>query len=153
MPELLLQKATGTSLIAADEKSFEWLQKKKTGQTFRARVSEMRNLQFQRKYFALLNYAFDAWEPEQKLYKGIPVAKNFDQFRADITILAGFYETAIRLDGSIRITPKSIAFSNMGEEEFSRLYSSVIDVLLQRIFINQTRAEVENVVNNILAYA
>lgn len=151
MDVYLVKTSTG-ALVPADEKSAEYLRKQKVGQGFRAGITRMRNIRFHRKFFALLNYAFDAWEPEAKLYKGLPVEKSFDQFRADITILAGYYETAVRLDGTVRVTPKSIAFHRMDEDEFEKLYSAVIDVLLQRIFIDQTRGDVDNVVNNILAY-
>lgn len=147
----LIKTSTGT-LVPADSQSAEYLRKQRVGQVFRVSFTRARNIRFHRKFFALLNYAFDTWEPAEKLYKGKPVQKNLDQFRADITILAGYYNTAIRMDGSVRVTPKSIAFHSMDEDEFEALYSAVIDVLLQRVFIDQTRDDVENVVNNILAY-
>lgn len=151
MDVYLVKTSTG-ALVPADEQSAEYLRKQKVGQGFRVEITRVRNVRFHRKFFALLNYAFDAWEPEETFYKGLPVEKSFDQFRADITILAGYYETAVRLDGTVRVTPKSIAFHRMDEDEFEKLYSAVIDVLLQRIFIDQTRGDVDNVVNNILAY-
>lgn len=152
MTDIWLIKTPTGALVPADSQSAEYLKKQKVGQGFKASVTRARNIKFHRKFFALLNYAFDKWEPVEKTYKGKPVEKNFSQFRADITILAGYYETAIRMDGTVRVTPKSIAFHNMDEDEFSELYSAVIDVLLQRIFIDQTREDIENVVNNILAY-
>ena len=152
MTDIWLIKTPTGALVPADSQSAEYLKKQKVGQGFKASVTRARNIKFHRKFFDLLKYAFDRWEPEEKFYKGKPVSKNFNQFRADITILAGYYETAVRMDGSIRVTPKSIAFHRMDEDEFEALYSAVIDVLLQRIFIDQTRDDVENVVNNILAY-
>ena len=152
MAEILLIKIPTGALVPADAESAEYLKKHKIGQGFRAKIIRARNILFHRKFFALLNYAFDTWEPEERTYKGQVVAKNFDQFRADITILAGYFETSVRLDGSVRVSAKSISFATMDEDEFEKLYSAVIDVLLERIFINQTRGDIENVVNNILAY-
>lgn len=152
MPDVFLIKTPNGSLAPADGQSAEILRKQKVGQGFMVRLKRVRNIKFHRKFFALLTYAFDSWEPENKEYRGKPVAKNFDQFRRDIIILAGFYETAIRLDGSVRVTAKSISFASMDEDEFEILYSAVIDVLLQRIFVDQSRDDIENVVNNILAY-
>ena len=152
MPDVFLIKTPNGSLAPADGQSAEILHKQKVGQGFRVRMTKIRNIRFHRKFFALLNYAFDTWEPTEKEYRGHPVQKNFDQFRRDITILAGFYETAVRLDGSIRITAKSISFASMDETEFEELYSKVIDVLLQRVFTNQTRDDIDTVVNNILQY-
>lgn len=153
MTDIWLIKTPTGALVPADSQSAEYLGKQKVGQGFKASVTRARNIKFHRKFFALLNYAFDKWDPEEKFYKGKPVSKNFNQFRSDITILAGYYETAVRMDGSVRVTPKSIAFHRMSEDEFQELYSAVIDVLLQHIFIDQTRDDVDNVVNNILAYA
>ena len=152
MTDVFMIKTPNGSLAPADGQSAEILGRQKVGQGFRVRMTKIRNIRFHRKFFALLNYAFDTWEPENKEYKGKPVQKNFEQFRRDITILAGFYETAVRLDGSIRITSKSISFASMDETEFEELYSKVIDVLLQRIFTNQTRDDIDTVVNNILQY-
>ena len=152
MADVFLIKTSNGSLIPADEDSAEAIRKQKIGQGFVVNLKKVRNIRFHRKFFALLNYAFDTWEPEGKTYKGQPVSKNFDQFRKDITILAGFYETAIRLDGTVRVTAKSISFANMDEIEFEQLYSKVIDVLLSRVFIGQTRADIDVVVNNLLAY-
>ena len=153
MADIFLVKTPNGSLAPADGKSAEILMNQKVGQGFRVKLTKVRNIRFHRKFFALLNYAFDTWEPEEKEYKGEPVQKNFDQFRRDITILAGFYETAVRLDGAVRVTAKSISFANMEEDEFEELYSKVIDVLLQRVFIGQTKHDIDTVVNNILAYA
>ncbi len=152
MADIYLVKTPTGALVPADSQSAEYLARQKIGQGFKAGITRARNIKFHRKFFALLNYAFDRWEPVEKLYNGKPVAKNFNQFRSDITILAGYYDTAIRMDGTVRVTPKSIAFHRMDEDEFTALYSAVIDVLLQRIFVDQTRDDVENVVNNILAY-
>lgn len=152
MAEAFLIKTPNGSLAPADGQSAEMLRRQKVGQGFRVKLTRIRNIRFHRKFFALLNYAFDMWTPENKEYRGQPVEKNFDQFRRDITILAGFYETAVRLDGSVRVTAKSISFANMDEAEFEELYSKVIDVLLQRIFTDQTRADIDSVVNNLLAY-
>lgn len=152
MAEILLIKTPTGALVPADIESAQYLKKHKIGQGFRAKITRARNILFHRKFFALLNYAFDTWEPEERVYKGHVVAKNFDRFREDITILAGYFETSVRLDGSVCVSAKSISFANMDEDEFEKLYSAVIDVLLKRIFINQTRGDIENVVNNILAY-
>ena len=152
MATISVMKAPNGSLVPADTQSADLVAKMKVGQGLELSFKRNRNVKFHRKFFSLLNYAFDAWEPEERTYKGISVGKNFDQFRRDVTILAGFYDASFRLDGEVRLTAKSISFSNMDEEEFERLYSSVIDVLLQRIFINQTRGDIANVVNNILAY-
>lgn len=114
-----------------------------------------RNPKFHRKFFALLNLGFEAWEPDArfKAYKGDPILKNFDRFREDVTILAGFYEQTFTLDGSMTLRAKSISFANMDDAEFEKVYSAVADVLLQKVLRNYAdREELDKVVEQILGF-
>ena len=82
---------------------------------------------------ALLNLGFSYWVPGDVSSKyGVP-EKNFDRFRYDVTILAGYYHNVIRLDGSVRVEPDSISFANMDEDTFSKLYQNILTVLLKHI--------------------
>lgn len=153
MTEILVTKNAGGALSPADQQAAEYLTKLKLGEVVRVKATRMCNPAFHRKYFALLNFAFDAWEPVGKEYKGEPVAKNFDQFRNDVTVLAGFYETAITLKGETRLTAKSISFANMSQEEFEQLYSATINVILSRVLTNYTRDDLDRVVDELLRFA
>ncbi len=115
-----------------------------------------RNGKFHRKFFALMNVGFEMWEPKRKRksYKGMPIEKNFDQFREDITILAGFYEQTFNLKGEMKLRAKSISFANMEEDEFSILYESVLTVILNNVCTNyKNRNELNLVVEKILGFA
>ena len=114
-----------------------------------------RNGKFHRKYFALLNLGFDSWEPDRKhkSYKGREVAKNFERFREDITILAGYYFQTFDLQGRMVLKAQSISFANMDDVEFERLYSAVVDVLLREVCKNyKNRAEIDRVVNELVGF-
>lgn len=114
-----------------------------------------RNPRFHRKFFALLNLGFDAWNPGRthKTHNGIPVSKNFDQFREDVTILAGYYEQTYDLAGSMRLKAKSISFANMEDPEFEQLYGEVATVLLEKVLTKYAnRAELDQVVNQVLGF-
>lgn len=141
-------------LIPADETSRQWFNKIKLGEGVKADFKRVRNYRFLKKYFALLTLAFDHWAPGEVSSKyGVP-EKNFDRFRADVTILAGYYETTIRLDGSTRIEPKSISFAKMGEDEFSALYSNTIDVLIKHVYgQNWTPEQIDETVKRYLEFA
>jgi hypothetical protein len=105
------------------------------GECVRVAYVVPRNAKFHRKFFAMLNVGFDAWDPmrerKRNTYKGVVIAKNFEQFREDVTILAGYRECYFDLDGRMRVKAKSISFANMEQDEFERLYSAVADVLLE----------------------
>ncbi len=74
-----------------------------------------RNPYFHRKFFAMLNVGFDAWEPNRKnkSYKGQPVTKNFEVFREEALILAGFYVQTFGLDGKLQLKAKSIGIDQL----------------------------------------
>jgi len=114
-----------------------------------------RNSLYHRKYMALLNYAYDCWTPNRKhrTHKGVVVQKNFDHFRKDIAILAGYYDVTFDLDGKMELEAKSIAFANMEEAEFEELYSATINVILDKILKNyKGRQELDDVIHNILRF-
>lgn len=150
--ELTLSKTSGGTLAPADPQAVEYLSKLKIGQIVRAEVTRPRNYQFHKKYMALLNFAFDAWEPQAKEYKGQKVEKNFDQFRKDVAILAGYYEASYKITGEVRLTAKSISFASMDEDEFQALYSATISVILSRILTKYTREDLDTVVENLLRF-
>jgi len=114
-----------------------------------------RNPKFHRKFFGLLNFAFEAWEPDRvrKNYKGRPVAKNFDQFREDVLILAGYSEQTFDLRGNMKLKAKSISFAKMDDAEFEAVYSAVVDVILADVLKTYAnREELEEVVQRVMGF-
>ena len=101
----------------------------------------MRNVMFHRKFFALLNIAFDNWNPGEINSKyGIP-EKNFERFRKDVAILCGHFHLVIRVDGTSRPEADSISFAKMDQETFKDLYSKTIDVLIKHVYKQKIDAE------------
>jgi len=136
----------------AEPETEEWDRKTKIGQWVSGDFTRVRNAALHRKYFALLNIGFDNWDPPA--VNGYEVAKNFDRFRKDIAILCGFYERHFRLDGSVRVEPKSISFAKMEEDEFQKLYSATIDILLKHVYGQDMDSEqLNNIVNQYLSFA
>lgn len=151
---LLMTKAQ-QALMPFDEPSREALAKLKTGAGVWVEVKQARNVRFFRKLFALLNLAFDLWEPANKEWRGEPVRKNFDRFREDITILAGHYEATFDINGQTRLRAKSISFANCTEEEFEQVYKGILDVVWRRILRQadyKTPEDVDRVVNQLLGF-
>ena len=103
-----------------------------------------RNLGFHRKYFALLKIGYDNWEPEIIGGKYGTPQKNFDRFRKDVTILCGYYNVVVRLDGTTRIEPDSISFASMSAETFQELYSKTIDLFIEKIYKGSMTADEMN---------
>lgn len=102
-------------------------------------VVKPRSVPFQRKFFALLTFAFDYWEPgvdEDGVvpeYRGMPIEKSFDRFRKDVIILCGFHHPVWNAKGELRLEADSIRFDEMEADDFLRLYNTAIGVLMKLV--------------------
>ncbi len=102
-----------------DEEARALVEKLKAGQGVRATIKRARNVHFRRKAFALFKLAFDVWEPEtNQTYKGEAVSKDFDRFRKDMTILAGFSKAVYNARGEVRLEAESLSLRQHGRGSF-----------------------------------
>jgi hypothetical protein len=152
MTEIVLLKTPGGALVPADPQATDYIAGLKLGAPVRAEVKRMRNYQFHKKLFALLNLAYESWEPAEATYKGQVVGKNFDQFRNDVTVLAGYYEMAVNLRGETRLTAKSISFGSMSQDEFDSLYNAVCNVILAKILRTYDREQLDAVMDRLTGF-
>ena len=145
---------TISGLVPSDPDSEAWYNKLKIGNVVHADFRKYRHPIFHRKYFALLNIGFDNWTPGEINSKyGVP-EKNFERFRKDIAILAGYFDLVIRLDGTSRPEAQSISFSNMDQDEFEKLYSKTIDILIKNVYGSSLDADgLNEIVNKYLQFA
>lgn len=123
-----------------------WVKRLEAGEFFTLTYKQPRNAKFLKKWFALMKVGFDHWEPSELAHKGKPVAKDFERFRKDITILAGFYRATYGINGEVSLEAESVSFASMSEEDFERLYEATKAVLIQQVLTNYTGEEVDRVV-------
>ena len=156
MTDLFVTKtktSTGYGLLPAHQEDLDAIKKLPNGQPLRVKLTRVRNYQFHKKWFALLNYAFDVWEPmETKGPFNVPPEKSFDRFRKDITILCGIYDAHYRLNGEIRLEAKSVSFAKMDEDEFEEMYAKTIDVICKHVLKNYSGDELRRVMAEIEAF-
>lgn len=152
MKAYLLKTISG--LVPFNPETEKWYNRLNIGVAISVEAHTIRNYRFLKKWFALLNVGFDNWLPGEVNSKyGVP-AKNFERFRADVIILCGFYDNVVRLDGSVRIEPKSVSFAKMTEERFADLYSKTIDVMLKYVYDSEmTPEKLDKIVNQYLSFA
>lgn len=150
--EVLLIKTPQGSFVPLDEEQAEACRRFKVGSTIRADVAAMRNWKFHRKFFAMLDVGFDAWEPPEAEHRGLPVQKNRERFRSDCIVAAGFYTPVANINGDVRAEPKSIKFARMEQDEFEKVYSAVANVLLQKVLTNYSRQDLDDVVAQIVGF-
>lgn len=124
------------------------------GEMLKISFSTPRNQKFHKKYFALLNLGYEHWTParKHKTHKGVQVEKNFDVFRDDVQILAGFYTLSFGVDGAMKTAAKSISFAKMEHDEFERVYDSVVNVILKNVLTNYSRKDLDEVVEKMMGF-
>jgi len=116
----------------------------KVGQVVRFKGTIPRNPLFHRKFFAMLNVGFDNQDKYDTL----------DAFRYEVMIRSGFYRVHHHLSGAISYEPESIAFGNMGEERFQKVYSACLDTILMYFMPPGTdREEYEAAVEELIQFA
>ena len=126
-------------LVPMGDDDYEEKKKLKLGQTYSVEVKVARNVDFHRKYFALIAYA---WEfiTEQEIAN----FKTKENFRKYLEIAAGHCDVLYhpRLQEFVEI-PRSISFGSMDNASFSDLYQRVKDVIFSIIGNRVTQDEFE----------
>ncbi|WP_446470611.1 DUF1367 family protein [Xenorhabdus stockiae] len=132
--EIQMVKSPGGVFVPAFEHDLLRLTKFKNGEMYTADIKLTRNPAFHRKMFAFFKFCFEHWSADKAGLDCMDEHSQFTRFRKDLTILAGFYEQTVRLNGEIRTEAKSLSYANMEPDEFERCYSAMINAALRHIF-------------------
>lgn len=135
-------KQPGGLLCPADDYEADKLTKFKTGEPYEVDIKLNRNPAFLRKVMVFFTFCFNHWDGD-KVHEYCTESEQFDRFRKDLTILAGFYIEARRLDGTMRTEAESLSFASMSEERFQECYLALIRASLKYIF-HTTDVNTEN---------
>lgn len=136
MPKLNLIKGHNLSLKPADSQAERYLTKLAFGSEVTCQIRQPRNPKFHRKFFSLLQLVFD----NQERYK------DFEQFRDEIVMRAGYFEEHKHLTGKVSYRAKSLAYDSMDDIEFSQLYDACCEVIIQYFWNDITQAEIDEAV-------
>lgn len=126
-------KSAGGNLFPSHDMDAEKLTKFKTGEHYEIDIKKVRNPAFLRKTMVFFHFCFDHWDGS-KVHEFCSEIEQFDRFRKDLTILAGFYVQTTRLNGELRTEAESLSFASMNEERFQECYSALINAALRHIF-------------------
>lgn len=135
----LLVVNTPRGFVPYGDDDYEEKQKLKLGETYSVEIKVVRNLDFHRKYFALISYAWEFLNEQE-----IANFKTKENFRKYLEIAAGHCDVLYhpRLQEFVEI-PRSISFSSMDNASFSDLYQRVKDVIFSIIGNRVTQDEFE----------
>lgn len=163
MPSLILVKTDDGKLRGMEEddrraqaRLNQLKESMEPGELLMLEYRHPRNGRYHRKFMKMLRVAFAAWEPGQNRkrlkHKGMPIEKDFEKFREDIIIRAGFYRQVFDLKGRFTLEAQSISFASMDDVEFERVYGAVAQVLLQDILTTYSREDLDRVVEELLRF-
>ena len=124
-------KQQGGILQPADDMDAVVLTKFKTGCEYVIEVKLPRNPHFHAKVMTFFRYCFAHWKSDREFMdeKG-----QFDNFRKELTVLAGYRDVYYKLDGSLRVEAKSLSYGSMDELTFQSCYQALIQAAMQNIF-------------------
>lgn len=115
----------GKPIPATDKDKEKW-SKVGIGEVFKCTTINQRNYEFHKKFFALIQIAFD----------NLPERFDFtdpEHLREELIKAAGFYELRTDFHGNEYKVAQSIAFDKMDEERFQVLYERVVDLVCRLI--------------------
>ena len=151
--EVLLAKNAQGALAPYDEEAREVVSKLKLWAPIKVTLTRMRNPRFHNKAMALFRFAFENWETPEATYNGFPVQRDFDTFRKNLTILAGFYKSVFNIRGEVRVEAESLSWGAMSEERFELVYNEVINAILKHVLTQYDRPGLDRVVDRLMEFA
>lgn len=105
----------------------------KTFEHYEIEIKKTRNPAFLRKVMVFFKFCFNHWNGYD-VHKYCSEQEQFDRFRKDLTILAGFYIQTVRLNGDIRVEAESLSFASMTEERFQECYVALTNAAMKHVF-------------------
>lgn len=155
--KLYLRKMPGGTLVADNDETAAFLQKKKVGAVLSGDFTEPRNYKFLKKMHALFQLAYEYFGENivcDLEYKGQKVQPSYDRFRKELVILAGHYEPVFNIRGELRLEAKSISFGKCTEEEAEAIFSDCINAALKHIYrFVVDEKQLRKMVDDLLAFA
>lgn len=146
-------RCTAHGLVPLYDDDFEEKKRLKEGQEYIVEVKLARNLDFHRKYFAMLSAAWYLLTPPQRAFftqgaHGETFGK--EAFRRTAQVTAGYFDPIFDLrEKRWQRSVRSIAFDKMDEAEFEKLYHAVYDVVMDILANNGTsKQQFDDMIDN-----
>lgn len=133
-------------LDPVSDEDYRKMLKLKTGDFLKIETWKGRNVNFHRKFFALINCAVNHL-PEDSQFDRF---RNVEYLRKYLMICTGNCEVIIGFSGKESYIPNSISFKSMDEEAFSKIYSSCLDAILKYFLKHLSQEDFEKDILNFL---
>ncbi len=103
----------------------------KTNELYTVEVKHTRNYEYHKRVFAFLNFCFAHWSCDRDF---LDLHAQFNRFRNQLTVLAGYRVELYNINGEVRVEAKSISYSGMEQAEFEQFYHALVNAALKHIF-------------------
>ena len=110
-------KVTPYGLVPLYDSDYDLKKRLRVGSVVKCKVSNPRNYEHHKKFFALVRLTFDNLPSNLAEY-----------FKRDL----GYFKTSLNERGEKEIEYQSISFSAMEQHEFERFYNQCIDLVLYK---------------------
>ena len=123
---------TAFGLVPCYDDDYDEKKRLKDGEYYMANITTIRNPKFHRKYFALINLA---WEYVPCVQQEFLYNNDKKVFRKTIEMAAGHCDVIYNIKlGTFTHIPVSISYETLDNIAFEKLYNSVLDVLFATVF-------------------
>ena len=122
-------RVTPYGLVPLYDSDHDLKQRLRVGSTVRRRVSQPRNYEFHKKFFALVRLTYDNLPlPLVERWNIRSVDDMLRRFKRDL----GYFTATVNDLGEREIEYSSISFAAMDEEEFERFYNGSVNLVLDK---------------------
>ncbi len=140
MTRLYMRKHLG-ALHPLGSHAEEALRRIKHGAELEVTIRQPRNIRHHRKWWALIDKVYENQEHYQT--KGL--------FVLALKVALGHCDTEVDSEGRVLYDPRSIAFHNMDQTEFSEFYENTINLIVTRFLPGVTDDELRREVEDLVA--
>jgi len=128
----------------------DWERKKtlRIGTDVKITVSRPRNLEFHRKFFALLRLSFENLREAVQMGRGI---ESVEALLASVKIDLGYFDT-VCVAGREVVKHRSISFAKMSEQDFEKFYELAITDILNNYLRGTDRKALEEEVRQFIGH-
>ena len=135
--KLFFKLSEDLELIPNNQETLNWMANRKAGEVVSADVKQVRNYENLKRFFSFVNITYDMQDHFEVK----------EAYRRWLTMKAGYFTTIVTPKGEAIFTADSISFENMEEDEFRKLFSTVIDVFLRELGNGVSEADLMKVIN------
>ncbi|MDO4163976.1 MAG: DUF1367 family protein [Bacteroides sp.] len=122
-------KVTPYGLVPLYDTDLDMKKRLKVGRIVKCRVSNPRNYEFHKKFFALVRLTFDNLPTPLAEYWNVRSEEDMlRRFKRDL----GYFTSTLNERGEREIEYQSISFASMEQHEFERFYDQCIDLVLHQ---------------------